>query len=94
MKTQLVYVAVLKDEDFTCDEVLTVQVDKGKLEDYVKDYYGISDVKEYSKPAKYLGFTKYEYSEYEDDLEGYYKFEDDGEIRKVYLFCKVLNENI
>jgi len=90
----LVYVAVLRDKELTVDEVLTVQVDKSKLEDYIKDYFGISENKEYSKPAEYLGFTKFEYSEHEDDLEGYYTFKEDGEISKIYLFCKYLNETV
>jgi len=94
MKPQLIYVAVLKDEELTSDEVLTVQTDKINLEIYIKDYFGISNTKKYGTTGEYLGFTKYEYSEFEDDLEGYYTFKEDGEITKVYLFCKVLNETV
>jgi hypothetical protein len=90
----LVYVAVLKDNDLSVDEVLAVKTDKEMLSTYVKDYFGISETKTYNKVAKYLGYTKIEYSEFEDDLEGYFTFDDDGEICKVYVFCKVLDEKI
>jgi len=90
----LVYVAVLRDKELTVDEILTVQTDKNKLEEYIKDYFGISETKKYSNHGEYLGFTKYEYSEHEDDLEGYYTFKEDGEISKIYLFCKMLDEKI
>ena len=89
----LVYVAVLRDKELTSDDVLTVQTDKSKLEEYIKDYFGISETKKYDKPGEYLGFTKIEYSEFEDDLMGYYKFKDGEDISRVYLFCKVLDEN-
>jgi len=92
MKTELLYVAVLRDKELSSDEVLTVQTDKNKLEEYIKDYFGISEKKTYSTQAKYLGFTKIEYSEHEDDLEGFYSFKDEDVICKVYLFCKVLNQ--
>jgi hypothetical protein len=91
MKT-IVYVALLKDDDFTSDEVMTVQTSKEKIEEYIKDYFGISNVKKYDKPAEYLGFTKYEYSEFEDDVVGFYTFKDGEEISKVYLFSKILDE--
>jgi hypothetical protein len=49
--------------------------------------------KNYTQPSENLGYTKIEYSEYEDDLEGYYTYKDsDGVITKVYIFTKVLNE--
>lgn len=90
----LVYVAVLKDDDFSVDIVLTVQSDKNKLFDYVKDYFGISESKKYDYKSEYLGYTKFQYSEFEDDLEGYMSFNDDEKIVKVYIFCKFLNEKI
>jgi len=89
----IVYVAILKDDDLSVDEVLTVQTDKKYFEKYVKDYFGINQDKKYINPAKYIGYTKIEYSEFEDDLDGYYTF-DDGGIKKVYVFCKTLNEMI
>lgn len=87
----LVYVALLKDEDGSVD-VLTVQTNKEKLEVYVKDYFGISEDKVYTTPSEFLGYNKIEYSEFEDDLEGVYKFKQDDQISKVYVYCKSLNE--
>ena len=87
----LVYVAVLKDPDGFTD-VMTVQSNKEDLETYIKDYFGISETKHYDNPADFLGYEKIEYSEFEDDLEGVYKFKQDGEISKVLIYCKSLNE--
>jgi hypothetical protein len=89
----LVYVAVLRDITLSVDEVLTIQTKRENLEKFVKDYYGINEDKKYNSPAEYLGYTKIEYSEFEDDLEGYYTFKDGDEITKVYLFTKTLDEN-
>ena len=89
----LVYVAILRDTEFTSDDVMCVQTSFARLETYVKDYFGISETKQYNKPAKCLGYTKYEYSEFEDDLDGYFTFDDEGEITKVYVFNKILDEN-
>ena len=92
--TQVVYVAILRDLELSSDDVLTVQTNRENVDKIVKDYFGISNTKEYGKPAKYLGFTKIEYSEFEDDLIGYYSFDDGAGIEKVYLFNKILNEVI
>ena len=89
----LVYVAILRDTELTSDDVMCVQTSFARLETYVKDYFGISETKTYGKPAECLGYTKYEYSEFEDDLDGYFTFKDGGEITKVYVFNKVLDEN-
>lgn len=89
----LVYIAVLKDDSFTSDEVICAQTSFERLKTYVFDYFGISETKNYPKPAKCLGYTKIEYSEFEDDLDGYFTFDDEGEITKVYVFNKVLDEN-
>jgi len=94
MEAQLVYVAVLRDKELSSDEVLTVQTNKDNLEVQIKKYFGISDVNKYTNPAEYLGYTKIEYSEFEDDLEGYYTFKENDEITRVYVFCKVLNDTI
>lgn len=88
----LVWIAVLKDDEFSCDEVLCVQTSFDKLEKYVKNWFGISETNYYTTPAEFLGYTKFEYSEFEDDLNGYFTFKDDGQISKVYVFCKVLDE--
>ena len=89
----LVYVAVLRDTEMTCDQVLCVQTSFEKLEIYVKDWFGISEVRNYTKPAECLGYTKIEYSEFVDDLDGYFKFKEDDEITKVFVFNKSLDEN-
>jgi len=93
-KNMLVYIALVRDLELTCDEVINVQTDKNELFKYVKEYYGISDINYYDNPSEYLGYTKIEYSEYEDDLEGYMTFKDKDEIEKVYIFCKELNQKI
>ena len=90
----LVYVAILRDLELLSDEVMTVQSNREDVDSFVMDYFGISNTKEYSKPAEYLGFTKIGYSEFEDDLVGYYSFDDGDGIEKVYLFGKILNEKI
>lgn len=87
----LVYVALLRDQDNFTD-ILTVQSNKEDLETYIKDYFGISETETYTNPAEFLGYEKIEYSEFEDDLEGVYRFKQDGEISKVLVFCKSLNE--
>ena len=89
----LVYVAILRDTELTSDDVMCVQTSFARLETYVKDYFGISETKTYGKPGECLGYTKYEYSEFEDDLDGYFTFKDGEEITKVYVFNKVLDEN-
>jgi hypothetical protein len=89
----LVYVAILRDIELTTDQVICVQTSFNKLETFVKDYFGISDVKTYGNPAECLGYTKINYSEFEDDLDGYFTFKDGDEITKVYVFNKVLDEN-
>ncbi len=87
----LVYVAMLKDYDGSID-ILTVQSEKKDLETYVKDYFGISETKSYTTPGEFLGYNKIEYSEFEDDLEGVYKFKADDQISEVLVYCKSLNE--
>ena len=89
----LVYVAILRDTELTSDDVMCVQTSFDKLETYVKNYFGISDTKNYTNPVECLGYTKFEYSEFEDDLDGYFTFKDGEEITKVYVFNKVLDEN-
>lgn len=89
----LLYVAVLRDTELTSDDVMCVQTSFARLETYVKDYFGISDIKNYNKPAEFLGYTKIEYSEFEDDLDGFFTFKDDDEITRVYVFNKILDEN-
>jgi hypothetical protein len=89
----LVYIATYKDKDFTAPEVMCVQTSFERLKTYVFDYFGINETKNYAKPATCLGYTKIQYSEFEDDLDGYFTFDDEGEIAKVYVYNKVLDEN-
>jgi hypothetical protein len=88
----LIWIAVLKDDDLSCDEVLCVHTSFAKLETYVKNYFGISETKTYDKPAEFLGYTQYQYSEFIDDLNGYFIFKEDDELTKVYVFCKALDQ--
>lgn len=99
MKT--VYVALLAQGDdqvkvdsfATC--LIAVQETREDLEEYVMEFFGISKRRQYNEPSESLGFTKYEYGNFEDDLEGFYKFRDkDGTISRVYVYCKTLGEKI
>jgi hypothetical protein len=90
----LVYVAILKDNDLSVDEVLGVYTTMDKIDYLVKDYYGLTEKYPKNDKIKFLGYVKIEYSEFEDDLDGYYKIECDGVIEKVFIFNKVLDEPI
>ena len=86
-------------EPFELQEVLIVQTNFDKLEEWVKDYFGINPNKEYTNPAEYLGFTKIEYSEFEDSLYGYFSFKETimnekNLIDKVYVYCLTLDDYI
>ncbi len=77
METKFVYVAVIKDEGLIgANDVITVQTNFEDLELFVKDWFGINETKQYTSPSKYLGFKKYNYLEHEDDLLGYFTFND------------------
>lgn len=88
--SKIIYVAVEDD-----GQVLCINECPSNLEKYVLDYFGINPDKTYPKPEKYLGYFPFEYSEFEDDVKGYYSFEDeDGKVTRVYLWEKFLNQNI
>lgn len=89
MNKQLIYVAVDAD-----GEVLTVNTSRELCTAYVMDFFGINPNKNYRKPAICEGYTKIDYSEFEDDLDGYWIFEDDGEKTRVNLFNKILDQPI
>lgn len=73
--------------------IMTVQQSKEDLEVYIMDYFGISATNHYDNPSQYLGYKKIEYLDFEDDLDGYYKFrETDGTLSNVYVYSKSLNE--
>ncbi len=87
---KLIYVAVREDGD-----VLNVNESRDVLEEFVMDWFGINPNINYSQRDECLGFTKIEYSEFEDDLVGYWLFKDNDEnITRVNLWCKELNEKI
>lgn len=90
----LVYVAVLKDKDLSVDEVLGVCTTREKIDLLVKDYFGLTDKYPQNDSVKLLGYTKIDYSEFEDDLDGFYQVENDGVVDKVYIFNKSLDEPI
>ena len=97
----IVYTAHLSSEaePFEIQEVLTVQTDFNKLEEWVKDYFGINPNKKYTNPAKYLGFIKYENSEFEDSLYGIFQFIEtinnpNKLIDKVYIYQLKLDKSI
>lgn len=86
-------------EPFELQEILTVQTNFYKLEELVKDYFGINPNKEYTNPAEYLGFTKIEYPEGEDYLYGYFSFKETimnekNLTDKVYVYKLKLDEDI
>jgi len=91
----LVYIALEETEDKDFD-VLTAQETREGILNYIKEYFGISE--KYPNSAIYLGYTKIEYSEFEDDLEGYHlvktynPYDKKDEISKIWVYCKQLNE--
>lgn len=99
MKTVYVALHTQNDDEGKVDSfatcLITVQETRKELEEYVMEFFGISDKRTYTEPSECLGFTKYEYSDFEDDLEGFYRFKDvDGTISRVYVYCKTLGEKI
>lgn len=87
---KLVYVAVDEDGD-----ILHVNESRDALEYFVMDCFGINPDREYNQPDECLGFTKIEYSEFEDDLEGFWLFRSvDLVTTRVNLWCKALNERV
>ena len=87
MENKLIYIAV---DDDGC--VLNVNINRDDCEKFVMDYYGINPDKTYSSPSICNGFTKIDYRHFEDDLEGYWTFLDNGKNYRVNLWCKILNE--
>jgi hypothetical protein len=90
MSKQLIYIAV--DTDGT---VLTANTSRELCEAYVMDYFGINPNKHYSTPAKFEGYTKIEYSEFEDDLDGFWIFIDsDSDKTRINLFNMIIDQPI
>jgi hypothetical protein len=88
MEKQLLYCAVLEDDG----TIISVNTSRKDCEEFIMDYFGINPNKTYTDPSEFIGFTKIEYSEFEDELEGYYIFSNGTEKTRVNLFTKILNE--
>jgi len=93
----LVFAAMIEYHDGDYD-LLTIQDSRIGILNYLIDYYGINSEYVDENPPENLGYTKIHYSEFEDDLEGYYKFKaynqstKEYETDKIYVYCKQLNE--
>lgn len=97
MKVYIAQHLSAQSDPFELHDILTVQDNFIDLEIFVMNYFGINPNKHYEFVPKYLGFTKIEYSEYEDDVIGYFNFEEtymnpEKLIDKVYVLQKELNE--
>lgn len=82
MGDKLTWVWVITDdEDGNVLYVTNTRENADKL--IMEDYYEIKvgETEHESNGDKYLGFTKIEYSEFEDDLYGYYTFESNYDTR-------------
>ena len=86
---KLIYIA-----SDTEGNVLTVNTSRELCEAYVMDYFGINPNKHYDKPAICEGYTKIQYSEFEDDLDGYWFFNDGGQIIRINLFNMIIDRPI
>ena len=100
MSDKLTWVWVITDdEDGNVLYVTNTRENADKL--IMEDYYEIKvgETEHESNGDKYLGFTKIEYSEFEDDLYGYYMFESNYDTRadsqpkkeKYNLFSKFID---
>ncbi len=100
MKDKLTWVWVITSDDD--GNVLYVTNTRDKADRLIlEDYYSIKvgETEHESNGDKYLGFTTIEYSEFEDDLYGYYTFESNYDTRfdkglkkeKYNLFSKYID---
>ena len=90
MSKQLIYIA--SDIEGT---ILTANSSRELCELYVMDYFGINPNKHYSTPAIFEGYTKIQYSEFEDDLDGFWTFIDsDGDNTRINLFTMIMDQPI
>ena len=82
MNDKLTWVWVITDnEDGNVLYVTDTRENADRL--IIEDYYNIKlgELEHESNGDKYLGFTVIEYSEFEDDLYGYYTFESNYDTR-------------
>jgi hypothetical protein len=89
MNTQLIYIAV--DMDGT---VLTVNTSRELCESYVMDFFGINPNKQYTESAIFEGYHKMHYSEFEDELDGYWVFRCTDRSERINLFITVMDKPI
>lgn len=89
MNKQLIYIAVDMD-----GRVLTVNTSREKCEYYVMDFFGINPNKQYAQSAIFEGYHKIHYTEFEDELEGYWIFRCNDTSEKVNLFITTLDKSI
>ena len=90
MKNQLIYIA-----SDTEGNVLTVNTSRELCESFVMDFFGINPNIDYDEPAICEGYTKMQYSEFEDDLDGFWTFTDsDGNKNRINLFNMIMNQPI
>lgn len=84
----IVYVALLRDIELSCDEVLCVRTDKKSIMSVISDYYGL-DNDEY----EYCGYTDLNNGEYWDEVQGYHTVRDilSNIHERIYVIEKSLN---
>lgn len=88
--SKLIYIAIDKDDGTVISANSTFELCEAR----VMDYFGINPNKDYSLPAKCEGYTKIQYSEFEDDLDGYWIFKDDDVTSRINLFNVVIDQPI
>ena len=86
---KLIYIA-----SDTEGNVLTVNTSRELCEAFVMDFFGINPNKQYDEPAICEGYTKIQYSEFEDALDGYWFFNDGGQITRINLFNMIMDQPI
>ena len=89
MNKQLIYIAVHSD-----GTVLTVNTSRELCEYYVMDFFGINPNIQYNETSVFEGYHKIEYSEFEDDLDGYWIFVYGEKTERVNLFNMTMDKPI
>jgi len=89
MNKKLIYIATDVEGN-----LLTVNTSRKLCEDFVMDFFGINPNKHYDEPAICEGYTKIEYSEFEDNLDGYWLFQDVGQRTRINLFTMIIDQPI
>ena len=89
MNNQLIYIAVHSD-----GQVLTVNTTRELCEYYVMDYFGINPNRQYTESAIFEGYHKINYSEFEDELDGYWIFKCGEDIHRINLFNMAMDKPV